>query len=190
MPTTNVNISSQGLVPEIQLEGDWAKALQLIGHDLAPLVLKGTRNGMIASAEKLKTVVKNNIRSGGPQSVYWPDYSLQYGQRKSKNGGGDKKWRYTDTYYKAITVVRHPGGKISVGVPNNERSKVNNNPLTLGQVAVILERGSRVANIAARPLWGPSFKQFGGKKRIAYHINFHIRKTIFEASGLRGLKFK
>jgi hypothetical protein len=190
MPTTNVNVSGQGIIPEIKLEGDWAKALQLIGHDLSALVLKGAYNGQVAAAEKLKVIVKNNIRSGGPQSIYWPNYSLMYGERKAKAGAGDKKWRYTDTYYKSITVTKHSMNKVSVGVPKNERSKVNQNPLTLGQVAVILERGSRVANIAARPLWGPSWKEFGGKKRVAYHINWHIRKILFEATGLRGLKFK
>lgn len=190
MPTTNINTGlGQNLTPVISLEGDWDKAVKLIGTGLlSRLVLIGARKGQMAAAEKLKQMIKSNIKRGGAQGTYWPGYSLQYGERKSRKGGGDKKWRWTDTYLKSVAVINRDG-KISVGVPAYARGRVNQkNPLTLGQIAVIMERGSRAHNIAARPLWRPTLKQFGGKKRIAYHINYHIRKEIFLATGLRGIK--
>lgn len=183
MATTNINV---GL--GIKLEGDWAKALALIGrNDLAIAVVAGTKQGQLASANKIKAIVKQNLRRGSAPNVYWPDYSYQYGNRKARLGYGDKKWRLTDTYYKAITVMDR-GTTVSVGVPKNAKGKFNKNPLTLGAIANILERGSKAHNIAARPLWRPAFKQFGGKARVAYHINFHIRKAIYLSSGIRGIK--
>lgn len=187
MPTQNINVG-KGLVPSISLEGDWDAAVKLIGYNLTPLVLLGARKGQIAAANKIKAMVKSNIRRGNAAGTYWPDYSYQYGNKKARMDGGDKKWRYTDTYYKSITVITR-STNVFVGVPRNAKGKVNENPLTLGAIANILERGSKAHNIAARPLWGPTFKQFGGKKRVAYHINFHIRKEIFLATGLRGIKF-
>lgn len=189
MPTTNINVGKgQNLTPDITLVGDWDAALKLIGYNLKPAVLLGARNGQIAAAEKIQSIVKANIRRGGPEGTYWPSYSYLYEKKKAKKGGGDKFWRWTDTYYKSIEVNKK-GPNITVGVPKYERGRVNKNPLTLGQIATILERGSKANNIAARPLWGPSFKQFGGKTRVAYHINFHIRKQIFLATGMRGIKF-
>jgi hypothetical protein len=187
MPTQNINVGN-GLVPSIQLEGQWEEALKLIGYNLTPLVLLGARKGQAAAANKIKAMVKSNIRRGNVQGSYWPGYSYQYGNRKSRQGFGDKKWLMTGTYYRSITIINR-NTDVFVGIPRNAKGKVNNNPLTLGAIANILERGSRAHNIAARPLWGPTFKQFGGKKRVAYHINFHIRKELFLATGLRGLKF-
>jgi hypothetical protein len=184
-----VNTTSPNL--KVTLIGDWDKVNRLISS-LPLLVPEGAAKGSVAAAEKIIKVVKRNIRNNGPSGSIWPEYSQKYAERKASMGGNtDKKWRFNNTYYESLTVVRS-GRNVYAGVPPRKRSTVNSKngkTLTLAQVAKILENGSSVRNIKARPLWRPSFKEFGGRRRIAYHINWHIRQHIYIATGLR-IKFQ
>lgn len=186
MPSTRINTGSGDINPTIELLGDWDKASRLLSRDLPLAVAIGTEQGRISAAEKIQALLRANIRNNGPKGIYWPAYSIKYEEKKSRKGGNiDNKLRWTNTYYNSIKVIRDNKG-IHVGIPKNIKSKVNKkNPLPIGRIAVILERGSYAMNIPARPLWAPTFKEFGGKQRIAYHIVFHIRKNIYLLTGLR-----
>lgn len=184
MPTTSINIGN-GLSPSIELIGDWDKADKLLRTQLPLAVKTGSLSGRKSAAEKIKKLIKKNIDRNGPPSVYWPKYSIGYEKLKARLGGNiDSMYRLSDTYYNNIKVnIR--GTNVNVGLPKGIRGKRGKNPLTLGQIAIILERGSAAHNIAARPLWRPTFKEFGGKKRVAYHIVFHIRRDLFLLTGLK-----
>lgn len=183
-------VNTSSLNPMVTLVGDWDKVNQFL-FALPTLVTEGATKGSVVSAEKIIRVVKRNIRNNGPDGTTWPEYSQRYAERKASMGGNtDKKWRFNNTYYESLSVVRS-GRNVYAGVPPRKRSTVNSKSgktLTLAQVAKILENGSAAKNIQARPLWRPSFKQFGGRRRIAYHINWHIRQNIYIATGLR-IKF-
>ena len=184
MPTQNINVGA-GLVPEISLFGDWDKLTKAISQ-LPIAVAIGAQSGKIAAAEKIMSLIKKNIRRGGPAGTRWPEYSEKYKKRKAADGVNvDRKWHYHGTYYNNIKVITK-GNSTFVGVPRNVRSRVNpKKPLTLGQIANILERGSAAHNIQARPLWNPTFKEFGGRARVKYHIVWHIRNSVYAMTGLR-----
>jgi len=184
MPTQNINVGS-GLIPEVTLFGDWDKLTKAL-NQLPIAVAIGANSGRIAAAEKIVSLIKKNIRAGGPPGTRWPDYSQAYKEKKEAAGANtDRKWYYTGTYYNNIKVV-NKGLSTYAGVPRNARSKVNQRkPLTLGQIANILEKGSAAHNIQARPLWKPTFKEFGGKARVKYLIIWHIRNSVYLSTGLR-----
>lgn len=188
MARTNINVGGNidlsNLSPEVELTGDWEKASAFI-NKLPLAVAIGVENGKMAAAEKLLTMVKANIRKGGVQGYHWPPLKEEYLKNKLKKGGDSSIWRYTSTYYDNIQIIKR-GNNIHVGVPARMRGKVNSEkPLTLTQIGNILENGSSAAGIAARPLWGPTLKQFGGKYRVNNHIVWHIRNTIFAMTGVR-----
>lgn len=184
MPTQNINVGS-GLTPEVSLFGDWDKLNKALSQ-LPIAVSIGAHSGKLAAAEKIQTLIKKNIRNGGPAGTRWPEYSTLYKKKKAAKGGNlERKWYFTGTYYNNIKVI-DKGMNVHVGVPRGVRGRVNkNNPLTLGQIANILERGSAAHNIQARPLWRPTFKEFGGKARVKYHIVWHIRNSVYAMTGLK-----
>lgn len=184
MPTQNINVG-RNITPQIELFGDWDKALALF-NNLPELISVGAHAGKLAAAKKIQTLVKKNIKKGGPTNTHWQELSASYQKSKASRGGDpNKKWFFQGTYYRSIKVI-DKGNTVYVGVPARQRSRVNKNkPLTLGQVAVILERGSAARNIPARPLWKPTYREFGGNQRVTYHILWHVSNTVFLRTGYR-----
>lgn len=183
MPTQNINVG-KGLNPQIELFGDWNKALALF-NGLPLAVTTGAQIGKLAAAKKIQAMIKKNIRSGGPANVHWQELSANYQRVKSSKGGDpNKKWFFKGTYYKNIKIIQK-GDDVYVGVPARVRSSHGKRPLTLGQVANILERGSAARGIPARPLWGPTFREFGGKRKVAYYIVTNISRQVFRTTGYR-----
>lgn len=182
--STNISVGNN-LVPAVELIGDWDKVQSLLSQ--LPLAVKiGSKAGQLSAAEKIKDLVRKNIRNRGPEGVHWNRYSMRYEARKIRLGGDVSKfYRLTDTYYSNIKVINSNSGKIMVGLPRGIKGRVNSKPIDIGTIARILEHGSEAHNITARPLWAPTLKQFGGKKRVAYHIVYHIRSTVYAMTGLR-----
>lgn len=171
------------LKPSVQLIGDWDKTRRFF--DKLPLAVKiGTTLGQKSVAEKLQKLIKQNIRRNGPPGVYWSPVSKEYAKKKKSKGfDPNKLLRYTMTYYNNIKVI-HKGDEVYVGIPKKIRSKViKKNPLTVGEVANILEKGTDY--MRPRPLWAPTFRQFGGKQRVKTTIVWHIRNQIFISTGVR-----
>lgn len=174
------------LTPSVELIGDWDK-LEMILSTTLPLAVKlGAEAGRTSAANKIQALIKKNIRNNGVRGTYWPEYSMRYEERKARMGGNlSTFYRFTDAYYDNIKVIKK-SSHIMVGLPQGVKGRVNTkNPLNLTDIAKILERGSEAHNIAARPLWGPTFKEFGGKKRISYHMVFHIRQKILLLTGMK-----
>ncbi len=184
MATQNINVG-KGLNPEIELFGDWNKALRMFDQ-LPVAVNTGYELGSVRVANDIRRIVRKNIKSNGPPGVHWPALSLAYQQFKKRKGGDtNKMWNFKGTYYKNIKVI-HKKGAIYVGVPAYKRGTVHKSKnLTLGQIANILERGSAESGIRARPLWKPSFKEFGGKPKTQKVIVRAIRDHVFLLTGVR-----
>lgn len=181
---THRAVVSNAPIPHFQLIGNWAQTSKFI-NDLPLLIREGARQGQEAAAEKIVKIVKKNIRQNGPQGITWPQYSEKYRANKIKRGGNpDTFLRFRGKYYSSIKVIKW-NNTIYAGVHPHERSVSNKRRIRISKIAKLLEMGSPSRNIQARPLWAPSFKEFGGKTRVATHVNFHIRKLIAIRTGLK-----
>lgn len=133
------------------------------------------------------------LRGMPPKGVSWPPLSPKY----IKVMGGDTNIYYKSAqYYEGIGVHRenmyyaksYGGGfarpRYFIGLPNGvlkwpARYKANTRkPLTLQQVAYILEVGSSKAHIPPRPLWKPLFESHGGNKKIELYVKNAIKRQL------------
>jgi len=176
------------VVPEVELFGDWAKASQLL-HSLPALITAGNELGQRSAAYKLKALVRHNIIHGGPPGTTWPAYSEKYAKNKAFSSGGygltsASFYFKSGAYFRNIKAWRTAQGSWFVGLTPYARTA--NGLLSLSTVARILENGSDLRGIQARPLWKPTYDQFKGDKRTAGIILWHIRNQIYIATGVRG----
>ena len=162
--------------PEVELFGDWDKVQKLLdGIDLTIRI--GTTMGQVSAANKLKAVIRKNIRENGG-SIGWPPVSRRYAMKKRSMGYDPNNLLVlTGLYYRSINIWSN-GNTYYVGLKARTRNMRTGGKITLAEIATILEHGSVVKKIKARPLWKPSFKQFGGTARIKYLIIWHIRNQI------------
>ncbi|MAO08126.1 MAG: hypothetical protein CL596_05370 [Alteromonas sp.] len=167
----------------IQKFGDWYITKNLL-IQLEPAIKKGSIAGQKRAAQELKRIVRRNIRENGGK-IGWPPVSEKYAKYKRKKGfDPENLYVMTGLYYRSIKIYRD-GNNISIGLKRYTRhqGRTNNN-LTLIKIANILENGSAVRNIKARPLWKPSYKQFGGSKRLKGFILWHVRNEIKKRTGV------
>lgn len=163
----------------IELTGDWEKVGQLLDN-LDTTVLIGAKAGQLSASKKLISIIKKNIRENG-SSIGWAPLSSKYKERKEREGySPDNIYYMTGLYYRSINnwssgLVHYVGIKKNIRHPKKNGKK----SLTLSQIATILEHGSITQNIPARPLWGPSYKQFGGNLRLKGLLVWHIRNQIY-----------
>lgn len=164
--------------PKVELFGDWDKVNFLL-ETIDTTIKVGAILGQKSAAEKILVIVKKNIRENGG-SLGWAPLSEKYKEYKIKKGyNPDSILRMTGLYYKSITKWSN-GMNYFVGVKRSTRyTKRKGKNLTVTQVATILEHGSSILNIPARPLWGPSYKQFGGNARLKSLMIWHIRNQIY-----------
>lgn len=169
--------------PQVELFGDWDKTKNLI-NGLEPTIRAGALLGQKSAADKLLKLIKKNIRENGG-SIGWPPVSDKYAKVK-KNMGYDPNnlLVLTGLYYRNINVW-NKGFTYYVGINRNVKNTKTGGKLTLIQIATILEYGSVARKIKARPLWRPTFKQFGGSARIKSLIVWHIRNLILTKYGVR-----
>lgn len=171
------------ITPEIRLFGDWQKTRRVLAT-LDTTVALGVLSGQKSAALKLKRLIKKNIRENGG-SLGWEPVSQKYAKYKSSKGYDPSNLLVmSGLYYRNINIW-HKNGKYYVGVKKGITNKVSGGNLTVGKIARILEYGSTIRNIKARPLWIPTFKQFGGKKRLQGIMIWHIRNQILKNYGLR-----
>lgn len=171
------------LTPEVELFGDWNKATNLL--KILPLLIKeGSIKGQTSAANQFRRIVRRHIRSNG-SSLGWAPLGGAYKKRKAKAGyPADRILYASGSYYNNIKVWREKD-KVYIGIKARTKSLSTKSSLTLGQIARILEYGSPSRNIKARPLWIPSFKEFGGTERIKGFMIWHIRNTIFKRTGVK-----
>lgn len=169
--------------PQVELFGDWDKTKSLI-NGLESTIAAGSILGQKSAAEKLLKLIKKNIRENGG-SLGWPPVSDKYASKKSAMGYDPNNLLVlTGLYYRNINVW-NKGFTYYVGVKRNLHNPKTKGKLTVAQIATVLEYGSVVRKIKARPLWRPSFKQFGGSARIKAIMVWHIRNLILTRHGVR-----
>lgn len=162
--------------------GNWLKTSAFIA-DLSSMIAIGSARGQESAAKKLRKLIRQNIKNQGPPGVNWPSLSQNYSKIKGAEGYDPNKMLIrTGLYYRSIKVWSK-GNNYYVGVKKGVRA--SGGKRTVAWVAHLLERGSEVRNIKARPLWVPTFKQFGGNKRIKAHIVWHIANIIYLKYGVR-----
>ena len=140
-----------------------------------------------------KNIVKEAKRcvSSGvpPKGVHWPPLSKRYVEAMA---GDDRIYYKTGQYYESIGIhkdnVYYTTGVLAkqryfVGLPQGKmkepaRFKSSRPPLSLIQVANILERGSMDGDIPPRPLWKPLFDAAGGKERIRVFARNAIKRQL------------
>lgn len=162
--------------------GDWVGTGLLIA-DLNLLIAAGSKEGQKSAATKLMKLVRRNLKIGGAPGKPFAPLKKSYAEQKAAEGFDPNRILYrTGLYYRSIKVWAK-GSKYYVGVKRGVKASGSNH--TVGWVAHILERGSSVQGIIARPLWVPTFKQFGGSKRIRAIIVWHIARLIYLRHGVR-----
>lgn len=179
---TNVTRVIPNIVPEVELYGDWDKVKHLLGG-LDEAIAIGVDKGQLSVAKKILAIVRKNIRENGG-SLGWPPVSYKYERWKTKKGYDPKNLLFLGgTYYRSI-IIWNARGRYYVGVKRGTRNPISKGKLTVGQIANVLERGSEKRKIPPRPLWAPSFKQFGGTKRIKEIIIWHVGNEIRNRLGV------
>lgn len=163
--------------------GDWLRTAALIA-DLPALIAAGSLKGQKSAADKLRALIRKNIKNQGvPGNPPWPQLSSKYKKQKTSDGyNASQMLIRTGLYYRSIKTWTN-GTSYYVGVKKGVRA--SNGKKTVGWVAHLLERGSHSRNIKPRPLWVPTFKEFGGNKRIKSTIVWHISSLIYAKYGVR-----
>lgn len=141
--------------------GDWDKVTR-ITRGMGPQVKRVNEESLEQVALKAEGMAVKFIRD---QSLSWRPLSPQYIERKRKAGLSTKIMIATSTYMQSVTSIRR--GYVSfAGVLKSAKTKEGE---SLANVGAVMEYGSRVAGIEARPLWQPVYK----------HTRMWLRKTNF-----------
>ena len=175
------------LTPKIELFGDWDKTQRAL-INLPTAIQLGANLGQDAALRELKKQIRQNIRSNGG-SLGWQKLADSTLSRKEKKNSKypTSILRMTGLYYRSITqwTDSSTGAKFLGVKPRTYYPKEGASGLTVLQVANIHEAGSESRNIPARPLWRPTFKQFGGTARIKGYMIWHIRNQIMLHCGVK-----
>lgn len=178
---TNIQIpklDTSSLIPEIRVEGKWKEATILIDN-IEPIILKSYNKAVKSFSKEIIGIVKHCIINGiPPKGVHWAKHS----PLTIKRYGGHHLLNLSGKYARVIGIYQY-SKRTYIGVPLNLKLG-GKKKLTMGALARILEYGSNDGKIPGRPLWAPTLKMVGGKKKIAELIKTNIRKEIISITGL------
>jgi len=172
--------------PKLELFGDWAKTRSVFSTIDATMAI-GASNGQQAFAKRLKKQVRRYIRTNGAGiTPAWEPVSPKYAKFKRSLGyDPGNLYVLSGLYYRSIEIWGS-GGNWYTGLKANTRhSRKGAGRYTLAQIARILESGSSVRNIKARPLWTPAFKAVGGNAGVKALVLWHVREQISKTYGIR-----
>lgn len=132
-------------------------------------------------ANRIMKMAKYCLTHGIPprgSGVSWPPHT----SLTVKRLGQHTLLLWTGQYRNYIRVLRR-GTRIAVGVPPGMKKYRRDdykdpNPLTLSQVAKILEYGTLDGKIPERPLWRYLWPTVGGKESYKKELAYQIRKQI------------
>ncbi len=173
------------LVPKVELFGDWDKTHRAFVN-LPTAIALGSKLGKDAALRQLEKNIKQNIRANGG-SLGWKELSKRTLANKRDSKYPTSILRMTGLYYRSIMIWSDTiTGATYLGIkPRTYYPTKGASGLTVNQVAKVLENGSPDRNIPARPLWKPTFKQFGGGARVKGYIIWHVRNQIMIQCGVR-----
>lgn len=147
------------------MEGEWIRASKLM-RDLPMDLKKALFAGQEIFAQKYKEKLVYNINNNGGD-IRWEPLKAKYASQKRR----DKRakfpndiGRYRGYMADGIKIYHKGNYQISIGISKTNRimGVGKENELTLAQYANIFEHGSVIRNIAARPLFAPTYRKMGG----------------------------
>lgn len=185
-PHSSVTRTLPSYIPDVELIGEW-DTLENALPKLNAAIERGVKKGQESAARKLYDIVRKNIRNHGA-GLGWEPVSDKYAEYKKHRGGDPAKFMMLSrTYYDSV-LSWESNGRYYVGVKRNVYNTFSKSRITVGRIAQILERGRGPAGysgrIKARPLWTPSYKEFGGIRTIRSLIVWHVQREI-KATGLK-----
>ena len=143
--------------------------------------------------ERLVKIVKKCLAIGQPppnSGVSWKPHSAS----TIHNLGAHPLLHYTGTYMNSIGIQRSPtrtwvglnynrqgGSRNARGRATTGSARATQRPpskLTLNQIAIINEFGSRDGKIPPRPLWQPAWKSIGGNSDYQKLLRDCLRKEL------------
>ncbi|MAX80387.1 MAG: hypothetical protein CL843_09445 [Crocinitomicaceae bacterium] len=130
--------------------GDWAKA-KLLSTTLKSTMKLSADPGFSSLALKGESLMKRYIRK---QPTSWPALSTKYKQGKLRQGKSDKMLIRTSSMLLSIKGFS-ANSNAYIGVKRNAE---NDEGEKLANIAAIMEKGSKVRNIPARPFIEPVYK--------------------------------
>ena len=158
------------LVLQVKLNGEWQKVESLVGN-LGPSMQRGYDK----FSRNLLAIVKKSLTLGIPPvggGVTWqplaPSTIERYGQHPIYN--------LTGLYSRSVGLFRYKS-RVLIGLPIGIR-RSSQKKLTMNQLAIMLEFGSKDGRIPPRPVWAPSLKAAGGKNKLKQLILTEIRKEL------------
>jgi len=159
----------------VRLVGDW-KEFGILLRNLPRRLRRAAINGQIKFGERYHKAIIRNIATNG-HLLKWPELSEKYKKfKKSHSGDPNEMYHFYGQYLRSISMQVKPNGTILIGIPKGVgKSKFGD--YTVAQYAHVLEKGSYTRNIAARPLWGPTFKQIGGMTKLKEIVIAELRKA-------------
>lgn len=186
MASNKVNITIPRL-PDIELHitGDWEKAINLIDN-INNSIKTGYDKGVKKFSNLVLNIVRRSLSSGRPPSgggTYWQPLSKTYIERWNSKYPGHSVYNLTGTYLRSLGIHSYKNRTI-IGLPYKSKPGNRRSRITLIQVAIILEYGSRDGTIPARPLWKPSLKSVGGTNRLKKEIMHGIRSQLYHDFGI------
>ena len=178
---TNIQIprlDTDALIPDIKIEGKWKEATLLIDN-IENIIIKSYNVSVKSFSREIVNMVKHCIINGiPPKGVHWAKHApltiKRYGKHPLLNLSGK--------YARVIGVYKY-NKRVYIGVPLNLKLG-GRKKLTMGALARILEFGTKDGKIPGRPLWAPTLKAVGGKRKLSDLIKTNIRKEIISITGL------
>lgn len=164
------------LTPQVKLEGDWEKVTALV-ENLGPSIQRGYDVAVNKFARDLLRIVTRSLTTGIPPiggGVTWQPLSPSTIER----WGQHSIYNLTGLYSRSVGLYSYKSRTL-VGLPIGTR-RASQKKLTLNQLALILEHGSKDGRIPARPVWGPSLAAAGGKAKLKKSILTEIRRQLLK----------
>lgn len=190
MASKKVNITMPEL-PQIELHlfGNWQKVTSLISG-MGPSIQRGYDKGVRRCSRAILIIVRRAVNTGlPPKGTYWQPLSQATIRTHGKHG----IYRLKGLYARSIGMFQYKGRTL-VGIQAN--IKVPDTNITLNQLAIILEHGSKVNpdgggnGIPKRPLWSASFKAYGGIDKLKKEILRDIRRSLIKEHGLNSSQIR
>jgi len=164
------NISGRRLSnisPAFEFEGDWLSAKEFFKR-LPETAKRAVQKGQLKFAKKYRQALIDNISNHGASlgGANWQPVSELYATYKSSHGQSPADLWHWHGYIQRNIRVHTSRGKwgVEVGIKKGIRNPMTTSDLEVGQYAAVLEMGSHIRNIEARPLFRPTYKAIGGNR--------------------------
>lgn len=158
----------------VRFEGPWEAVTKLL-KDVDKVMAEASLEAARKSGLMAESIAKKKL---GGQTENWAPLQERTKKRKEKKGQSDAILIATSQYFQTITTWDDGKKRVLVGVKRTARTREGE---PLAEVAAVHEYGSRIRNIPARPLWGPTVKELA--------IQLRRRSLLAEAFKKRAARY-